>query len=83
MNRISNCLFYVLRRINEGGGAVLIEKSSYGWWPHFKHVDHAGCITEFIPEERRKRMFPPPVFKGAVHICGIMVTREERENDAS
>lgn len=76
----SNCLLYVLMRMASSGGRMLVQKSLYGWWPHFMHVDGSGCVTEFVPHRPRPRLLlPPPLFRGRVRVWGVMVEKTSRK----
>src|SRR5689334_22793296 len=32
---MTNCLFYVIRKVWKNGGFLITRKSNFGWWPHF------------------------------------------------
>jgi hypothetical protein len=65
---MSNCLLYALLTWYREGGYLVVRHSKYGWWPHFLHQHKGGVVTHYVPLCPRKRIFPPPLFHGAVVI---------------
>ena len=65
--QVSNCLIYALLKLYREGGYVLMRKSFYGWWPHFLHMSATGEVTHFSPEKKRRRFFPPLLFRGRIY----------------
>lgn len=70
MLRRSNCLFFAValwwRRYKKGQpGYVSARKSMWGWFPHFLYEEY-GRKVSFVPIDPRRKMFPPPLFRGRV-----------------
>lgn len=65
---MNNCLFYALWKWWKEGGYFITRKSRHGWWPHFLHQHKGGQVTHYVPLYPRKRLIPPPLFRGAVVI---------------
>ena len=64
---ISNCLFAALRWRLRWGGFLLRRRSRHGWWPHFYwSPDDRTVWYEFNPDFPRRRILPPPLFRGHV-----------------
>jgi hypothetical protein len=62
----SNCLFFVIGRWVTRGGYVVVKQSEYWPGPHFIWSPDLTTFEHFIPDTRRRRWFPPIVFKGRV-----------------
>jgi len=65
--RYGNCLTYALVKVFREGGRLVIERSEYGWWLHFSHMTRKDkVITHYSPEVKRRRWWPPLLFRGRV-----------------
>jgi hypothetical protein len=72
----SNCIIFAwmlwLRRRRKGdAGYVAFRESHWGKFPHAVYVHHrtAHCKEHwvaFVPTSPKRRMIPPPLFKGKV-----------------
>ena len=76
-----NCLTFALAVWRYGrGDHLVIRKSHWGWFPHFKVMfelqDGSIVIKEFVPSEPRRRWIPPLFFRGEV-----ITSRFRREDD--
>jgi hypothetical protein len=65
---MSNCLLYALLKWYREGGSIRRRPSRHGWWWHFMHQHKGGEVTHYVPLCPKRRLFPPPLFKGAVVI---------------
>jgi hypothetical protein len=68
---VHNCLTFALSIWRYGGGDhLVIRKSHWGWFPHFKVMfemqDGTLVIKEFVPTQPRSRWIPPLFFRGEV-----------------
>lgn len=63
-NSRSNCTFYALRLWMNYGGYIVLSWSEFTKFPHFRHTFNLKDFTEFSPEQKTKRVFPPIIFKG-------------------
>lgn len=62
----SNCLAFALGRYWQQGGYVVMMRSRFGWWPHFVWTADLKDFEEFAPKRKRRRWFPPLIFRGRV-----------------
>ena len=66
-----NCLTFALSVWRYArGDHLVVRKSHWGWFPHFKVMfelqDGSLVVKEFVPVEPRKHRFPPLFFRGEV-----------------
>lgn len=53
------------------GGQIRAHRSRYYWGPHFTWISPCGGLElEFSPPQKRKRLLPPPFFRGEVRVVG-------------
>ena len=63
----SNCWIFALWRLFRRRGFLIISKSEWGWWWHFMWSPDMRTVQQFEPTlKRRKRLFPPFIYKGYV-----------------
>lgn len=64
----SNCMFYAWFQYWNHGAWVMMVRSLYGWWPHFRFsLDQGLTWHEYVPVgPKRKRWIPPLIFTGEV-----------------
>lgn len=63
----SNCLLWALWQWCRKGGALWVEKSQYGWWPHFAWSPDGLRYLCFVPlAPKRRRWSAPVIFRGGV-----------------
>lgn len=71
---LSNCILwaYWMRR-KRGSGYVYWRKSVWGFFPHCLYGDYFDghfYLMSYRPIDPRKRLIPPPLFRGKVMING-------------
>ncbi len=67
--RWGNCLWFALFKWISGyrkGDHLIIRKSRFWWGPHFIFSEDLKTFEQFGPPEPKKRLFPPPIFRGSV-----------------
>ena len=66
-----NCLTFALQHFKYGhSDHLIVRKSHWGWFPHFKVMyeltDGSIVIKEYVPVQPCKHLIPPIFFKGQV-----------------
>jgi hypothetical protein len=61
---MNNCLFWAVRQWQMNGGAIVVRRSLYGWWPHFLWMAPDGQLWEYAPVDGHEKACPPPLFRG-------------------
>lgn len=64
--RMNNCLFFALSRWFKRGGYLVIRRSRMGLFPHFLWAKSLGEIEHFVPNDKRYKAIPPPLFTGTI-----------------
>lgn len=70
--RYKNCLHFAFSVLKYGrhGDHIVIRKSHWGWFPHFKAMfelhDGSVEIWEYVPIDPSPKWIPPLFFKGKV-----------------
>lgn len=63
----NNCLVWALVQWKRYGGYILMRRSKWTTLPHFLWMSRdKKRIEHFVPDFPKKRLFPPPIFKGHV-----------------
>lgn len=63
----TNCFLYAYQKYQTQGGYILVTPSKWGWWPHFLwSADLPPTYEAFDPPVKRKRWYPPIVFRGRI-----------------
>ena len=79
-----NCLTFALQHWRYGNGDhIVIRKSHWGWFPHFKVMyelhDGTVVIKEFRPIDPTKHRFPPLFFRGEIVTTSYRKINETKE----
>ena len=80
----TNCLAFALRHFVYGrNDMIIVRKSFWGWFPHFKVAyllhDDSLVIKEFRPLKPSRKWFPPLFFKGEVVTTTYKLTTQTIE----
>lgn len=71
--KFGNCLIFAFLMRLALGGRIASRPSEYGWWRHYWWESPCGrWKAEFNPPVKRKRLLPPPIFRGEVTISGYI-----------
>jgi hypothetical protein len=63
----SNCLVWAIQQWKRHGGYILMRRSHWGKFPHFLWMSKdRKQLASFVPDNPKRKKFPPPIFKGHV-----------------
>jgi hypothetical protein len=66
----SNCLIFAVLLWLRWGGYLVMRRSHWGWFPHFLHGragrDGRLRLVGYVPRSPRRKILPPPLFRGRV-----------------